>query len=142
MNSLLDQAADKLSDEIEEDENIGYGKGVSEKAYYESFSTNEGKRKALETIEQNNRNKANEKRREQIEIIRELSYKERKEIFNENTTNAEYRKTQDAIYAINNNTLYERLDLLKQEGTLTQSQSSAIESLTQSILEEMSVEEA
>ena len=142
MNSLLDQAADKLSDEIGEDEDIGYGKGVSEKAYYESFSTNEGKRKALETIEQNNRNKANDKRKEQINIIRGLSDDERKAMFNEDTTNAEYRKTQDAIYAINNNTLYERLDLLKQEGTLTQSQSSAIESLTQSILEEMSVEEA
>lgn len=142
MNELLDQAADKLSDEIEEDEDIGYGVGVSELDYYNSFSTTRGKRQALDDIEKNNRNKANAKRTEQINKIKNLSGHELRNFLNENTTSAEIRMAQDAIYALNNNELYEYLDAQKDGNELTESQASAIESLTQSILEEMSVEEA
>ena len=142
MSNLLDQAADKLSDEVDEDEDIGYGKGVSEKEYYESFSTNAGKRQALADIERNNRKKANEKRTEQINKIKSLSPSELDKFLNENTSNAEIRQAQDAIYALNNNELYEYIDAQKDSKELTESQASAIESLTQSILEEMSVEEA
>jgi hypothetical protein len=142
MSNLLDQAADKLSDEVDENEDIGYGKGVSEKEYYKSFSTNAGKRQALADIERNNRKKANEKRTEQIGRIKSLSPSELDKFLNENTSNAEIRQAQDAIYALNNNELYEYIDAQKDSKEMTESEATAIESLTQTMLEEMSVEEA
>jgi hypothetical protein len=142
MNSLLDQAADALSDEIEDGEDIGYGAGVSEKEYYESFSTEKGKRQALADIEKNTRKKANQKRTDQINAIKKLSGNELKKFLDENTTNAEIRMAQDAIYALNNNELYEYIDAQKDSNKITESQAAAIESLTQSILDEMSTEEA
>ena len=68
MSSLLDQAADKLDTEV--DKKHDWYDGKSEKEYYEYFSSNTGKRKALEFIESNNRKLANEKRTEQINKIR------------------------------------------------------------------------
>ena len=73
MSSLLEQASDKLDTEVDK-EYDWYG-GKSEKEYYESFSSNTGKRKALEFIESNNRKLANEKRTEQINRIKGLSGK-------------------------------------------------------------------
>ena len=69
MSSLLDQAADKLDTEV--DKKHDWYDGKSEKEYYEYFSSNTGKRKALEFIESNNRKLANEKRTEQINKINE-----------------------------------------------------------------------
>ena len=142
MNSLLDQAADKLSDEIEKDEDIGYGAGVSELDYYNSFSTEKGKRQALETIEKNNRDKANEARAKVRAKINAMSSEELEKFLDENTTNAEIRQAQDEIYAINNNDLYEYIDAQKESKQMTDAEAAAVEALTQALLEEMSVEEA
>lgn len=140
MSSLLDQAADKLDTEVDK-EHDWYG-GKSEKEYYESFSSNAGKRKALEFIESNNRKLANEKRTEQINKIKGLSGKELARFLDDEATDAEILQAQDAIYALNNNELYEYIDLQKESGKLTEEQATAVESLTQSILEGMSAEEA
>lgn len=142
MNSLLDQAADKLSDEIEEDKDIGYGAGVSEKAYYEGLQSDRAKRQALDLIESKARKEANSKRTEQIQILRGLSQYELGKFLNENTTNAEILQAQDAIFALNNNELYEYIDKLKESGELTAEEASATEALTQSLLDNMSVSEA
>lgn len=142
MSSLLDQAADKLDDDIEEDEDIGYGKGVSEKDYYESLQTDKAKREFLDQVEANARAKANEKRTEQINKIKNMDASEKKRFLSEDATNAEILQAQDAIYALNNNELYEHIDALKESGELTAEEANAVESLTQSILENMSVEEA
>ena len=140
MSSLLDQAADKLDTEVDE-EHDWYG-GKSEKEYYESFKTDEGRRRALKVIEDNNRKLANEARDEQINKIKNLSPEELARFLDDETTDAEIAQAQDSIYAYNNNKLYEYIDLQKESGELTQEQAAAVESLTQSILEGMSVEEA
>ena len=140
MSSLLNQAADKLDTEVDK-KHDWYG-GKSEKEYYESFSSNAGKRKALELIESNNRKLANEKRTEQINKIKGLSSKELARFLDDEATDAEILQAQDAIYALNNNKLYEYIDLQKESGKLTEEQATAVESLTQSILEGMSAEEA
>ena len=142
MSSLLDQAADKLDDDIEEDEDIGYGEGVSEKDYYESLQTDKAKREFLDQVEKNARTKANEKRTEQINKIKNMDASERKKFLSEDVTDAEILQAQDAIYALNNNELYEHIDALKESGKMTSAEASAVESLTQSILENMSAEEA
>lgn len=140
MSSLLNQAADKLDTEVDK-KHDWYG-GKSEKEYYESFTSNAGKRKALELIESNNRKLANEKRTEQINKIKGLSGKELARFLDDKATDAEILQAQDAIYALNNNELYEYIDLQKESGKLTEEQATAVESLTQSILEGMSAEEA
>ena len=142
MNSLLEQGSETLSDEVKKREDIGYGKGISEKAYYESFSTNEGRRRALDTIKLNNEIKAEELRQAQIKNIRRMSRKQFKEFFNKTSTNTTIQQAQEAVYALNNNTMYDYVDLLKQQGDLTESAAGAVEELTQQILEQISVEEA
>lgn len=140
MNSLLDQVADKLSDEIGEDEDIGYGVGVSEKEYYSRFNTTEGKRKALDIIEKNTRNQIRSTRSEIINTYKgshELS-----QLLDENSTNTQILQAQDSLYAANNSELYDYIDLMKDSKELTEENASAVESLAQSILEEMSVEQA
>ena len=67
---------------------------------------------------------------------------ERKRLLSSNTTNADFLATQSQIYAINNNELYEYIDLLKEDTNITDEYASAVEQLTQNILEEMSAEEA
>ena len=140
MSSLLDQAADKLDTEVDE-KHDWYG-GKSEKEYYESFKTDEGRRRALKVIEDNNRKLANEARDEAINKIKGLDDKELARFLDDETTDAEIAQAQDTIYAYNNNKLYEYIDLQKESGELTKEQATAVESLTQSILEGMSVEEA
>ena len=140
MSSLLDQAADKLDTEADK-EHDWYG-GKSEKEYYESFKTEEGRRRALKVIEDNNRKLANEERDEAINKIKSLPAEELARFLDDETTDAEIAQAQDTIYAYNNNKLYEYIDLQKESGELTKEQATAVESLTQSILEGMSVEEA
>ena len=93
-------------------------------------------------IESNNRKLANEARTKQINKLKNLSGKELARFLDDKTTNAEILQAQDAIYALNNNELYEYIDLQKESGKLTEEQATAVESLTQSILEGMSAEEA
>lgn len=140
MSSLLDQAADKLDTKVDK-EHDWYG-GKSEKEYYESFKTDEGRRRALKVIEDNNHKLANEARDEQINKIKSLPPEELARFLDDKTTDAEIAQAQDSIYAYNNNKLYEYIDSQKESKQLTQEQATAVESLTQSILEGMSVEEA
>ena len=128
MNSLLDQAADKLSDE--------------EKAVYNGLTTNKQKRDYLEKVEQQSRADANVKRNEVRTIINNLGASERAKALNSNTTNAKYLAIQSQIYAIANNELYEHIDALKKDTDITDEQASAVEGLTQSILEQMDAQTA
>ena len=140
MSSLLDQAADKLDTEV--DKKHDWYNGKSEKEYYESFSSDEGRQKALQLIEKNNRNLINQKRKEQIQNIRKLKPSELKRFLSEDATSAEVIQAQDAIYATNNSVLYEHIDLLKETTDLREEESAAVEKLSQSILDGMTAEEA
>ena len=126
MSSLLDQAADKLTEDEQKD--------------FNKLQTNAAKREYLETIEKNTRNEANDKRDQQIKEISKLSTSDRNALFSSSESNAIAAK--DAVYAFNNNALYERLDLLKDNNKLTTEQASVVESFTQTILENMSAEQA
>ena len=122
MSSLLDQAADKLTDD--------------EKEIYSALSTDREKRQYLSDIERNSRDDANRKRSEQIHTIGALSNDDRQKLF------ADSVKVRDAVYALNNNKLYEYLDLLKEDKNLTNATAAAVETLTQNILENMNIEQA
>ena len=128
MDSILEQAADKLSDE--------------EKEVYNNLATNKQKREYLETIEQSAKDEANLKRNKIREKVDNMSSMERSRLLESGTTNADFLAAQSQIYAINNNELYEYIDLLKQDTDITETHAAAVEQLTQSILEEMSAEEA
>ena len=121
MSELLDKAADKLDDE--------------EKKAYEHLSNDVQRRRYLTALERSATSEANAKRREQIRKVRNLSSSERAKLLNSNTTNADYLEAQSAIYAINNNTLYSYIDSLDKVN-------AGVEKFTQSILENLSAQEA
>ena len=120
MNDLLNSISDKLSEE--------------EKNVFESLTTDKAKRDYLETVEEDAIEQANKKRQKQIQLLGKLDAEQRREILN-NKDNADYLQVVDAIYAINNNTLYEYIDSLG-------SVNDGVEKFTQNILENLSAEEA
>lgn len=128
MNSLLEQAADSLSEE--------------EQAIYNSLVTETQKRKYLESIAQQARAEADAKRAEQISLIQNMNPNERAKLLNSSSTNASVLQAQNAVYALANDKLYDYIDTTKDNNQLTEEEAAAVESLTQSILENMSAEEA
>lgn len=137
MNSLLEQAGDKLSDEIDDDKDIGYGKGVSEKEHYQGLVGNKAKRDFLDQVEVQARIDAKEKRDKQIETFRNNS-----ELLNENTTNAEVKKAQTSIYANAVYNLQDYIDKLKETENMSSETASAIEQMTQAMIEEADLDKA
>ena len=121
MNDLLDKAADKLSEE--------------EKETFSRLTTDKQRRDYLAQVEREATSEANAKRAEQRNIIRNLSAGERNRLLSSNTTNADYLEAQSAIFALNNNALYEAVDRLGKV-------EDGVESFTQSILENMTAQEA
>ena len=70
MNDLLDAAADKLSDEdVKKNKDIGFGKGMSAKDYYETFTTTEGRRNALSYIAEVDRKRIKEAYQQQLKEL-------------------------------------------------------------------------
>lgn len=137
MNSLLDQAADKLSDEVDDDENIGYGKGISEKEYYQSLGSDKAKREFLEQIEKEARDKAAATRRAQIDL-----FKNNSELLNEKTTNNEIKKAQNSLYANATYNLQNYIDKLKDTKKISDEVASSVEKMTSVILDESSLQQA
>jgi hypothetical protein len=137
MNSLLEQAADNLDDEIEEDEDIGYGVGVSEKEHYESLGSDKLKREFLDQVEKESREKMKKLREDQIAI-----FKGNSELLNENTTDAQIKKAQSSLYANAIYNLQEYIDTLKDAEELSSSDAASIEKLTQKMIEEADLSEA
>ena len=134
MNELLDSAGDKLSSENQKDKHKKDIEGTSEQDIYKNLQSDKARREYLAQIEDDATRQANKKRREQISILQNLSAAERQRILT-SKGNADFLKTQDAIYATNNNTLYEYIDTLGNVG-------EGVEQLTQNILEQMDAEEA
>lgn len=128
MNSLLEQAADKLGDE--------------EKEYYQGLSSDSDRLKYLELTSQSNKQKIKDRQLQQLAKIEKLSSRGLEAYLNENATESDIIKAQSAIYAINNSRLYEHIDLMKKNESITTEQASAIESLTESILSELSAQDA
>ena len=137
MNSLLDQAADKLSDEVGDDEDIGYGKGISEKEHYQTLGSEKAKREFLEQIEKEARNEAAKKRRTQIDLLRSNS-----ELLNENTTNNEIKKAQSVLYANATYNLQNYIDKLKDTKKISNEVASSVEKMASAILDESNLQQA
>ena len=119
MTKLLESAADKLTEE--------------DKATYENLQSNQAKRLFLEEKEADYREEANEKRQEQLKVLRQLNDEQRKELLTAKDANS--LMVQDAVFSINNNTLYEYIDTLEEVN-------DGVESMTQNILEMLSAEDA
>ena len=119
MAKLLESAADKLTEE--------------DKATYENLQSNQAKRTFLEEKEAEYREEANKKRQEQLKVLRQLNDEQRKELLTAKDANS--LMVQDAVFSINNNTLYEYIDTLEEVN-------DGVESMTQNILEMLSAEDA
>ena len=140
MNSLLESAADNLSDDVDDDEDIGYGKGVSEKEHYQSLATQEQKLDFLNQVEKESRSEIRNKQLQQIAKFKNSS--ELSKLLDENTSSASIKKAQSALYAINNSRLYDYIDNLKEVTNLEEERAGAIENLTAAMLAELSVQDA
>ena len=132
MSKLLESAGDDLnSEDVDDKEDVGYGKGVSQKEYYESLQGEESKRAFLEEEAKKDRDKANTLRRLQLAKINGLRNSNTAEFNKLMTSNeASMISARDAIYAMNNNTLYEYIDTLGTEN-------KSVETLTQSLLKQL-----
>ena len=121
MNTLLDQAADKLTDE--------------EATVYKALVTNNQKINFLKTVRDSATTEANVNREEQLSYINNLSASERAKLLATDATDSEILSAQSALYAINNKRLYEYIDALgdAQEG---------VETLAQSLLEKLTPAQA
>ena len=136
MNSLLEQAADKLDDDVEDDEDIGYGKGISEKEYYQGLDA-QSKREFLDQIEEEARTEAKQKRDEQVNYFRNNA-----DLLNEKTNNSEIKKAQTSIYANAVYNLQDYIDTLKEvEGVSTET-AAAIETMTEAMIREANLSDA
>lgn len=126
LNELLAQGSDKLSDE--------------EKEAYNAM-TDTQKITYLKQIKAEALQQANADRQAQLKLLNKMSPKERNAILKD-TSNANNLNVQSAIYAMNNNSLYEYIDTLKDANQLTTDQAQALEKVTQKMLETVSATEA
>ena len=133
VNELFDSAGDKLSEEKKKDNKGKDIDGTSEKEIYAAIETDQEKYIYLQNVENEARKKANDLRQKQLDILKNLNPALRQEMLT-NKDNAEYLKVQSAVRAINNNTLYEYIDSLKDAGKET-------EAFAQSILNELDAEQ-
>lgn len=124
MNSLLEQAGDKLSDE-------------GEKEHYQGLVGNKAKRDFLDQVEAKARTDAKAKRDEQIQIFRSNP-----ELLNEQTTDAEIKKAQTSIYANAIYNLQDYIDKLKETENMSSETASAIEQMTQAMIEQADLDKA
>ena len=146
MNSLLEQAADKLSTETYKNQKKAnkagaayYGKDVSEQDYYNSLSTDREKKEFLDSLEAETDRQIKIHQREQIDRIKKLNDKQKAIFFNENTTDSSVKQAQSAFYAIANSNLYDRIDAMTD---VTEEEAAAIESVTQAMIANLTAKEA
>ena len=140
MGELLDSAADTLSDDIEDDEDIGYGVGVSARDAYEQLTRDEDRRAFLDAEEKRLRDEANKKRQQQLEEFNSTYGDAREKMLHSNE--GKYVAARSAIYGINNNVLYEQIDALKELEGADEDALAATEALAQAMLEELDIEDA
>lgn len=120
MSSILDSAADSLSDE--------------EKDVYESLSSLSAKRRYIETVKNNAQTELDAKRLEQRNKVLKMYNSSNWNRF-KGSNKSEDIQAQDAIYALNNANLYKLID---ETNTLN----SGTEQLIQTLLEQVDLEKA
>lgn len=124
MNSLLDQAADKLSDE--------------EKEYYNSLSTDKLKREYLDKVREDTQKQLDATSESQRQAINNSPYK------NQWLTgkSADDLKVRDQMYAGVKRSAYEYLDTLTKEKDAYKDLYDAVEDVTNALIENLDASEA
>lgn len=124
MNELLQSAADSLSDE--------------EKEQFNTLDTAKARRDFLVSVQEDAEDELAKKRTKQADRILKLQKKGGDE-WNKFLTGSstEIIQARDAMYALNNATLYNYIDLLKEGNQLTKETAASTEQLVQAILEEV-----
>ena len=121
MNTLLDEAADKL------DEN--------EQKAYKALITNQQRIDYLKSVQANANQQADIDRQQQLRRFNISRGSNRARLLDEHATDADILSAQSALYAINNAALYDYIDNLSEAD-------DGVEKLTQSLLEQLSVTDA
>ena len=139
MKKALEEAGNALDTEVPDKKKNSklyneYG-GKSEQEVYNSLTTDRAKREFLANTEKRTRDLANAKRQEQLNTINSLKGDDFKAFMTD--SGAKYVQARDAIYAINNNNIYESIDALKELGKYTDEQISSAEDVTEAILGEV-----
>jgi hypothetical protein len=141
MNSLLEKGSEIMDDSIGEDEDKGFGEGVSEKQYYDSLTNEEKKIYLARKRDQIDADLA-AKRQAQKDLISNMNASERQKLLSSTATDPKIIQAQAAIYALNNQEIYDNMDILKESKDLTDDAAASIEGMTQSLLENLTAEEA
>lgn len=137
MKSILEEAGNSLSSEVTDKKKFG---GVSEQDWYNSLSSDKAKLEYLKKATDEARLEANQKRNEQLAAINNLRDSELDAFMM--GTDAKYVQARDAIYAINNNNIYEQIDALKELNQYSSDQLKVTEEITSAILEQVDAYEA
>lgn len=137
MKSILEEAGNSLSSEITDKKKFG---GVSEQDWYNSLSSDKAKLEYLKKATDEARLEANQKRNEQLAAINNLKGSELDAFMM--GADAKYVQARDAIYAINNNNIYEQIDTLKELNQYSSDQLKVTEEITSAILEQVDAYEA
>lgn len=137
MKSILEEAGNSLSSEVTDKKKFG---GVSEQDWYNSLSSDKAKLEYLKKAADEARSEANQKRNEQLAAINNLRGNELDAFMM--GTEAKYVQARDAIYAINNNNIYEQIDALKELNQYSSDQLKVTEEITSAILEQVDAYEA
>lgn len=137
MKSILEEAGNSLSSEITDKKKFG---GVSEQDWYNSLSSDKAKLEYLKKATDEARLEANQKRNEQLAAINNLKGSELDAFMM--GADAKYVQARDAIYAINNNNIYEQIDALKELNQYSSDQLKVTEEITSAILEQVDAYEA
>ena len=137
MKSILEEAGNSLSSEITDKKKFG---GVSEQDWYNSLSSDKAKLEYLKKAADEARLEADKKRNEQLAAINNLRGSELDAFMR--GTDAKYVQARDAIYAINNNNIYEQIDALKELNQYSSDQLKVTEEITSAIIEQVDAYEA
>lgn len=137
MKSILEEAGNSLSSEVTDKKKFG---GVSEQDWYNSLSSDKAKLEYLKKAANEARSEADQKRNEQLAAINNLRGNELDAFMM--GTEAKYVQARDAIYAINNNNIYEQIDALKELNQYSSDQLKVTEEITSAILEQVDAYEA
>lgn len=134
MNTLMSEVGDKLSsDEVGKNKDIGFGKGVSARQYYEQFTGDvTAQRKALDKIQEVEQSRQNDLRREQLELIRK-----NRNLLTDNS--ADGLKAQMAVLGLANESAYSEINKFKDK--LGISGVSNLRQVTENLISELSSED-
>jgi DNA repair exonuclease SbcCD ATPase subunit len=137
LNELIDTVPDKLDDQdVDDDKDIGYGKGVNQKEAFEllrqSGASGEELLRWLANEEKKTEEDLHNKRWEQVkelDELRESNFAEYAKMFSENPTDTNIITAQGYIRGAALETIYNDIDEMKEAGNATRKEALALENV-------------